>query len=220
MSRDTFVQELGPEHPYLAIPLQGLADLALEQKNYEHAQRWRCAACKCRFWVARHRSSPNYKASSAMTYIEQVRAPVLILSGRNDYRSSAGPIEMYEQKMKEQGKAIEVVWFDTGYISAVLQAELGITYQDTNCVLPPKCLANRCPKKGRDGPTSGLSMEAALQTEADSFQVWMCCPNVKIYNRESHPFQKEERSYVHRTQQTTRAALERGDLAQTQREHC
>lgn len=72
----------------------------------------------------------RYKASSAMTYVEQVRAPVLILSGRNDYRSPSGPIELYEQKLKEQGKAIEVIWFDTGHISAALQADLGITYQE------------------------------------------------------------------------------------------
>ncbi|QBD80827.1 S9 family peptidase [Ktedonosporobacter rubrisoli] len=72
----------------------------------------------------------RYQASSAMTYIEQVRAPVLILAGRNDYRSPARPIELYEQKMKEQGKEIEVVWFDAGHISAALQPELGITYQE------------------------------------------------------------------------------------------
>jgi dipeptidyl aminopeptidase/acylaminoacyl peptidase len=72
----------------------------------------------------------RYKASSALTYVEQVRAPVLILSGRNDTRSPARPIELYEQKMKEQGKAIEVVWFDTGHISSALQTELGIAYQE------------------------------------------------------------------------------------------
>jgi dipeptidyl aminopeptidase/acylaminoacyl peptidase len=58
----------------------------------------------------------RYKASSALTYVEQVRAPVLILTGRTDYRSPAGPIELYEQKLKELGKAIEVVWFDAGHI--------------------------------------------------------------------------------------------------------
>ncbi len=72
----------------------------------------------------------RYKASSALTYVEQVRAPVLILTGRNDHRSPAGPIELYEQKLKEQGKAIEVVWFDAGHISSALQTELGITYQE------------------------------------------------------------------------------------------
>jgi dienelactone hydrolase len=72
----------------------------------------------------------RYKASSALTYVEQMRAPVLILTGRNDYRSPARPIELYEQKLKEQGKAIEVVWFDAGHISAALQTELGITHQE------------------------------------------------------------------------------------------
>jgi len=72
----------------------------------------------------------RYRASSALTYVEQVRAPVLIVSGRNDYRSPAGPIELYEQKLKEQGKAIEVVWFEAGHISSTLQTELGIAYQE------------------------------------------------------------------------------------------
>jgi len=72
----------------------------------------------------------RYKASSALTYVEQVRAPVLILSGRNDARSPARPIELYEQRMKEHGKPIEVSWFDTGHISSALQPELGITYQE------------------------------------------------------------------------------------------
>ena len=62
--------------------------------------------------------------------IEQVCAPVLILSGRNDDRSPAGPIELYERKLKEAGKAIEVVWFDAGHIGAALQTELGIAYQE------------------------------------------------------------------------------------------
>jgi dipeptidyl aminopeptidase/acylaminoacyl peptidase len=72
----------------------------------------------------------RYKASSALTYVEQVRAPVLILLGRNDTRSPARPIELYEQKMKEQGKEIEVVWFDAGHIGTALQPELGIAYQE------------------------------------------------------------------------------------------
>jgi dipeptidyl aminopeptidase/acylaminoacyl peptidase len=65
-----------------------------------------------------------------MTYIEQVQAPVLILSGRNDFRSPARPIELYEQKMKEHSKEIEVAWFDSGHISSVLQPVLGIAYQE------------------------------------------------------------------------------------------
>src|SRR5262245_12990731 len=48
----------------------------------------------------------RYKASSALTYVEQVRAPVLILSGRNDYRSPAGPIELYEQKIKDRKSVV------------------------------------------------------------------------------------------------------------------
>src|SRR5207302_9163815 len=38
----------------------------------------------------------RYKASSALTYVEQVRAPLLILLGRNDTRSLPCPIDRYE----------------------------------------------------------------------------------------------------------------------------
>jgi dienelactone hydrolase len=97
----------------------------------------------------------RYKASSAMTYIEQVRAPVLILSGRNDLRSPAGPIERYEQQMKADGKAIEVVWFDTGHIGAALQPDVGVTYQEYALRFAARALGHPLPYGGRSGPTSG-----------------------------------------------------------------
>jgi len=99
----------------------------------------------------------RYQASSALTYVEQVRAPVRILSGRNDYRSPAGPIELYEQKLKERGKAIEVVWFDAGHTCATLQTELGITYQEHMLRFAARVLGQSLPWGGgaalrRDSP--------------------------------------------------------------------
>ena len=40
----------------------------------------------------------RYRASSPISYAEQVRAPVLIIQGRNDTRTPARPVEMYERK--------------------------------------------------------------------------------------------------------------------------
>ncbi|MGH2507470.1 MAG: S9 family peptidase, partial [Ktedonobacteraceae bacterium] len=56
-----------------------------------------------------------FHKSSAMTYLEQVRAPLLIIQGRNDTRCPPRSIEVYEQRAKALGKDIEVVWFDTGH---------------------------------------------------------------------------------------------------------
>lgn len=70
-----------------------------------------------------------YAAASPITYAEQVRAPVLIMQGRNDTRTPARPIEMYEAKLKALGKPVEVVWFDAGHLGAFAQVEQSIAFQ-------------------------------------------------------------------------------------------
>lgn len=56
-----------------------------------------------------------YVEASPITYVEQVRAPVLIIQGHNDTRCPARQVVEYEQKMRAAGKAIEVIWFDAGH---------------------------------------------------------------------------------------------------------
>jgi dipeptidyl aminopeptidase/acylaminoacyl peptidase len=72
----------------------------------------------------------QYAASSPITYAERVRAPVLIIQGRNDTRTPPRPIEMYEAKMKSLGKPIEVHWYDTGHVGSFAQVELAIQHQE------------------------------------------------------------------------------------------
>lgn len=57
----------------------------------------------------------TYKASSPITYLENVSAPVLVLQGRNDTRCPARPMEIYEARMRERGHDFEIVWFDAGH---------------------------------------------------------------------------------------------------------
>lgn len=71
-----------------------------------------------------------YRASSPITYAEHVSAPVLIIQGRNDTRTPARPIEVYEEKMKALGKDIEVKWFDSGHLGAAMQVEQSIEFQE------------------------------------------------------------------------------------------
>ena len=73
--------------------------------------------------------APQYAAGSPITYAENVKAPVLIIQGRNDTRTPARQIEMYEQKMKSLGKDIEVHWFDTGHVGSFAKTELSIEHQ-------------------------------------------------------------------------------------------
>ena len=72
----------------------------------------------------------RYAASSPITYAAQVRAPVLIIQGRNDTRTPARPIEMYEATMKRLGKTISVHWFETGHLGSFAQTDLAIQHQE------------------------------------------------------------------------------------------
>jgi dipeptidyl aminopeptidase/acylaminoacyl peptidase len=69
-----------------------------------------------------------FAASSPITYVAQVQAPLLIIQGRNDTRCPPRSVEVYEVKMRELGKAIEVDWFDAGHGS--LQDDLRIDHQE------------------------------------------------------------------------------------------
>jgi dienelactone hydrolase len=77
-----------------------------------------------------HSNPEQYAKSSPITYAQAVRAPVLIIQGRNDTRTPARPIEVYEQKMKALGKDIEVVWFETGHAGSFADIELGISHME------------------------------------------------------------------------------------------
>jgi dipeptidyl aminopeptidase/acylaminoacyl peptidase len=66
----------------------------------------------------------QYAKSSPITYAENVAAPVLIIQGRNDTRTPARPVEMYEAKLKAFGKPVEVHWFEAGHLGAGIEQEI------------------------------------------------------------------------------------------------
>jgi dipeptidyl aminopeptidase/acylaminoacyl peptidase len=73
----------------------------------------------------------QYARSSPITYADRVQAPILIVQGRNDLRTPARPIEIYEAKMRDLGKRIEVHWFDAGHLGSFAQVEQAIEHQET-----------------------------------------------------------------------------------------
>lgn len=72
----------------------------------------------------------QYRLSSPISYAENVKAPVLIIQGRNDTRTPARPVQVYESKMKSLGKDIEVDWYDTGHMGSFASVEEGIRHQE------------------------------------------------------------------------------------------
>jgi dienelactone hydrolase len=72
----------------------------------------------------------QYAESSPITYAANVRAPVLVIQGRNDTRTPARPVEKYEARLKELRKPIEVHWFDAGHLGSFLQTDRRIEHQE------------------------------------------------------------------------------------------
>ncbi len=66
----------------------------------------------------------TYRRSSPMTYIEAVRAPVLVLAGANDPRCPIRQIENYLQRLTDLGKPHEVYRFDSGHGSLVVEERI------------------------------------------------------------------------------------------------
>jgi dipeptidyl aminopeptidase/acylaminoacyl peptidase len=76
----------------------------------------------------------KYRDSSPLTYVDAVRAPVLILAGENDPRCPIRQIENYVRVLEERGVEHEVYRYDAGHGSLVddevvrqVRAELDFT---------------------------------------------------------------------------------------------
>jgi dienelactone hydrolase len=69
-----------------------------------------------------------YLASSPITHLDQLDAPLLVFQGTNDTRCPARQLQVYEERARELGKDIEVEWFDAGHGS--LDAEQQIRFQE------------------------------------------------------------------------------------------
>jgi dipeptidyl aminopeptidase/acylaminoacyl peptidase len=65
-----------------------------------------------------------YRASSPITYVERVKAPVLILAGANDPRCPIRQIENYLARLAELGKPHDVYRYDAGHGSLVVEERI------------------------------------------------------------------------------------------------
>ncbi len=69
-----------------------------------------------------------HRKASPITYAENIKADILVLQGANDTRCPARQMRVYEQKLKELDKSIQVHWFDAGHGS--LDIEETIQHQE------------------------------------------------------------------------------------------
>jgi dipeptidyl aminopeptidase/acylaminoacyl peptidase len=83
----------------------------------------------------------QYVRSSPLTWAHQVDAPVLVIQGRNDTRCPARQVELYEARLRELGKPIEVVWFDAGHTAT--DVERSIEHQATMLDFAARVLSGR-----------------------------------------------------------------------------
>ncbi len=70
----------------------------------------------------------QYVASSPVTYVEQVVAPLLVIQGRNDLRCPPRQMERYSERMQALGKPFDIHWFDAGH--GGLDTEQVIAFQE------------------------------------------------------------------------------------------
>jgi dipeptidyl aminopeptidase/acylaminoacyl peptidase len=66
----------------------------------------------------------QHARSSPITYATDVQAPVLVIQGSNDTRCPPRQLRVYEEKMLELGKHIEVHWFDAGHGSYAIEQNI------------------------------------------------------------------------------------------------
>lgn len=68
----------------------------------------------------------QYRVSSPITYAERVKAPVLVIQGRNDYGCPPRQMERYVARLQALGKQIEIDWFDSGHGSLVVEEKISL----------------------------------------------------------------------------------------------
>ncbi|TDB87837.1 prolyl oligopeptidase family serine peptidase, partial [Actinomadura sp. 7K534] len=66
----------------------------------------------------------RYRESSPITYVSEVKAPVLVLAGENDPRCPIRQIDNYLARLDEMGHPHEVYRYDAGHGSLVVEERI------------------------------------------------------------------------------------------------
>jgi len=66
----------------------------------------------------------KYRVANPITYIEKVRAPMILLVGQNDPRCPSRSVDVYEARLKQLGKPYEEYRYDAGHGSLKIDESL------------------------------------------------------------------------------------------------
>ena len=85
-----------------------------------------------------------YVERSPLTYVDRVRAPVLIIAGDNDSRCPIEQVLNYVEALRARGGEVELYRFDAGHGSMVIDERVRQMRAELDFVLPR--LGRRCPR--------------------------------------------------------------------------
>lgn len=92
--------------------------------SYEEEMEALRAIDRALFGGAPDQVPERYRDGSPITYVEAVRAPVLVVAGENDPRCPIGQVENYLTRLGQLGKPYEVYRFDAGHGSLVVEERI------------------------------------------------------------------------------------------------
>jgi dipeptidyl aminopeptidase/acylaminoacyl peptidase len=109
----------------------GMAGIAVAdwEMNYEDSADTLRAYQRMLFGGGPEEKRDAMRAGSPLTYVDDVRAPVLIIQGRNDTRTPARPVERYVEALRARDHPVEIEWFDAGHLGGGTDDELAIHHQ-------------------------------------------------------------------------------------------
>lgn len=91
---------------------------------YEDEMEMLQAFDRALFGGAPDEAPESYRQSSPITYVDNVRVPVLVLAGANDPRCPIRQIDNYVARLTERGAPHEVYRFDAGHGSLVVEEKI------------------------------------------------------------------------------------------------
>lgn len=103
------------KYPHLwagGMAIMALADLT---QAYNEGSDWTRGYLTTMLGGTPEEIPAQYRASSPLTYAEQISVPLLIIQGRNDMRSTPHQIEFFAEKIPAQNQCVEIDWCDMGH---------------------------------------------------------------------------------------------------------
>ena len=104
----------------------GMAGVAIADWNamYEDSAETLRGYQAALFGGAPEEKPEAYAECSPIAWAEKVAAPLLVIQGANDTRTPARQMRLYEARMRELGKRIEVRWFEAGHLGAGVEKDI------------------------------------------------------------------------------------------------